>query len=103
MTKIYMDEKSLENNVIYNANSALNQLKKSIYDVGRINIPYEFEYSNYLKKIFDKNLETYNKLCKEINKTTANIKTLDKVEQINVQNVNELKEISIEHRKNMIN
>ena len=103
MTKIYVDNSSLKNNLMVDANNALKQLKKSIYDVGRINVPYEFEYSEYVKKIFDKNLKTYNNLYSEIEKINSKVQILDSIEKNNIENINNVKIVDINYRKNMIN
>jgi len=103
MTKIYVNYTALENNVLYDVNNSLVQLKKAINDIGTIRVPYEFEYAQYVKNIFDKNLSTYNKLMSKKNKIEKIVSNFKLVEKNNFEMISRIAAIDLDYRKKIIN
>ena len=62
MTKIYINYNLIYKTTLNDIEGTLKSLNKSIYNIGTISIPYDFEYSYYIKQLLNKNLDTYTKL-----------------------------------------
>jgi len=103
MTKIYINYNSLEQNVLIDVNSSLDQLNKSINEIGTIGVPYNFEYAKYVKNIFDKNNSTYNKLLAKREKVKKIISAYKLVEQNNITLISNKKNDNKVYRKNIVN
>lgn len=102
MAKIYLDYNSL-NNALYDLDRILEKLKDSVYGIGYLSIPYEFEYASYLKKIFNINLDTYNKLLNKRNNVQNLIDGFKSVENKNITNIQSIQSVSLSYRNKIIN
>ena len=102
MTKIYLDNNSSNSYVTDNLSNAITNLKASKSLASVLNIPYGFEYKNYLRKL-DDNLQTdlniINGIYKKIkNDSKKYIKIRDEFEN----NLNGIENYSISLRQSAI-
>ena len=95
MTKIYLDEITLKNHVYENLKNTITILKGAKSSVKSLNIPSDFKYRNYLKKLDDSIAQELNSLnaiynmindhCDMYSKVNNNINfELDSIENYNI-------------------
>ncbi len=102
MTKIFVDYNKLNSNVLTNIDSALYNLKKSVYGEEILNIPYDFEYAKYLKDLYNNNLSNYNELKKIRDNIDKIVNMYKKIERENIISINSIKNTNIQSRNNVV-
>lgn len=101
MTKIYINYNLIYKTTLNDLDVTLKSLKKSIYDIGTISIPYDFEYAYYVKQLLSKNLDTYTKLKNRKLKITEILSSFKNIEKNNIYNIETIKNVNINKRKNI--
>ena len=103
MTKLYIEENTIENNVVPKLEQAIIKLNKSISGVGSLIIPNDFEYVEYLKHLLDNNYDILVILKERKEKIEQCIKKLKKAEKTNTEFYSEMKILDIPLRNSFVN
>lgn len=98
MTKLYIEPAYLENEIIPQIEEAIKQMNNAIYNVGELNIPHEFEHSEYLYNLMSNNKESRNQLSAKKDKIKEAIDNYKEVEQGNADNILLIKNVSVKLR-----
>lgn len=102
MTKLSFKSSIINNDVLPYIENAITNLDYSIYNVGILNIPTDFDYAQYLSGLLNENNYSKEKLKIKSEKLKKIIQDYHKVEKENLNKVNEVKKIDIISRKNLI-
>ena len=99
MANLYLDEVKIENSVISDFDIAINYLNSAIKECNKMVIPNDFEFDQYLKQLNNKILNTVTKL-KDKKQNLENAKnSYKKIQNINTEELEEMKIIYINKRK----
>ena len=83
MVKLHFDDYRAKTNLDH-ISSAYSKIYRAVYNPGNIDIPYEFQYSQKLKKILDENYQIMKQLLSNKNLLSNSIRKYDQTAQENI-------------------
>jgi len=90
MSTLYIDEEKIKNSILANIENAISCLNSAI-NVGRLKVPEDFTFYNYLTQLQNKNSNSRQSLINKRNQCNELIKTYKLIESQNLENFSEIK------------
>ena len=82
--KLYLNSTGVRINILGKLDNAVSKCNTSIYDVGYLRVPYNFEYAQYVKEIFNDIERLKNNLVDKKQKIQNSISGYEKIEKNNL-------------------
>lgn len=101
MTKLYIEENTIEKSILPKIEQAITNLNKSINGVGTLIVPDDFEYAQYLKELADKNYIILQALNEKKKTIEESVKKLKSIEKSNLENYVDIKILNLPSRKSI--
>ena len=102
MAKINFDETSLKNHINGNIESSILALKNAKYIASILSVPYEFDYSSYLKNLDDNINSDLNEINEIYNKIKRHSKKFSNINNELKNDIIEIENYSISLRQSAI-
>lgn len=101
MPKLYLEENFIEKNMMPKMQKAITNLVKAINRMDCLIIPNDFEYSDFLKTLSDKNYNCLKELREKKDSIEKKVENFKKIEKENLENYNEVEFLNIPLRNSL--